>query len=273
MKIITLCENRLEPCLGLKASHGVSYYIEYNDNKYLYDLGQDSVFQDNANFLGIDLNQCQNVIVSHGHVDHAGGLSELDTVLHQRTLIDNHAFLERFRYSGEKEMDIGISRKLDKFKSLGQDIIESFEIEKGVWCIAGVELLNQFSQMEKGLYIRDENGSVMEDLFLDELNLAFETDDGLVVMSGCSHRGVINVLQQAQKVTGIEKIHTFVGGMHLNFASEADTRLIFEELRKFGVKKYVVGHCTGWKAIAILQQMLGEEAEIIYNYVGYELIC
>lgn len=271
MRVVTLCENRLEPSFGLKASHGLSLYIEHNNHKVLYDVGQDSIFLENAQLLGVDLNACKNIVISHGHLDHAGGLSQLDCEAnHKKVIIDKNAFEERVRLNGQKTMDIGISNKLSNFKNIGREIKNSFVIEDGIWCISNVDRSNEYCGMEKGLLVRNSQGDLEDDTFKDELNLAIKTVKGLVVISGCSHRGVVNILEHAQRVTGINEINTFIGGLHLTFASESETLATINELKRFNIKRFIIGHCTGCDAINLMRQCLPKDVEIISNYVGYE---
>jgi len=271
MRVVTLCENRLEPSFGLKASHGLSLYIEHENYNLLYDVGQNSVFLENAQLLGIDLNTCKNIIISHGHLDHAGGLSEFKCkVDYDKVIIDKDAFEERVRLNGQKTMDIGISNKLNYLSHIGKNIDNSFEIVKGIWCISNVKIPDEYSSMEKGLLIRNIQGNLEDDKFEDELNLAIETPKGLVVISGCSHCGVINILEHAKNVTGVHEINTFIGGMHLTFASEQETLATINELKRFNIKRFIIGHCTGLDAIVLMKQSFPTDVEIINNYVGYE---
>jgi len=271
MRVVTLCENRLEPSFGLKASHGLSLYIEHENYNLLYDVGQNSVFLENAQLLGIDLNTCKNIIISHGHLDHAGGLSELKCIVdYDKVIIDKDAFEERVRLNGQKTMDIGISNKLNYLNHIGRNIDNSFEIVKGIWCISNVKIPAEYSSMEKGLLIRNAQGNLEDDKFEDELNLAIETPKGLVVISGCSHCGVINILEHAKKVTGVHEINMFIGGMHLTFASEQETLATINELKRFNIKRFIIGHCTGLDAIVLMKQSFPKDVEIINNYVGYE---
>lgn len=271
MRIVTLCENRLEPCFGLKASHGLSLYIEYNGHKILYDLGQDDVYLENAKKLHINLKECEKIIISHGHLDHAGGLLYYEDAFEpEKVVVDKRAFMERRRIIGEFQKDIGVSNILMKYKNIGKEKVESKELYKGIWCVSDVKLPDDYKSMEKGLFIVDDNGNIQDDTFQDELNLAMEGPEGLYVISGCSHRGAINIIKESMRVTNKSEVHTFVGGLHLNFAPDEEIKNMLYELKKFSIKRYVVGHCTGWRTISMMREILGEEVEIVYNYVGYE---
>lgn len=270
-KFVTLCENRVEPSIGLKTSHGFSLYIEYNDIKILYDTGQDDCFISNANLLNIDINDIDYYIISHGHFDHAGGLKYIDkNKLSGKIIIDKHAFEDKYRITEKGNMDIGISLKLDNYKELSSEINKSFKICDGLWCIANVNLNQNYIGTEKGLIVIDKNGKHQNDFFEDEINLAIEMPKGLYIISGCSHRGVINIIKEAQKITGVSKVDTFIGGMHLSFSSKEQIKSTINELKKMNIHRFIIGHCTGWEAINAIHNELGNNSDIINNFVGFK---
>ncbi|MBQ3421380.1 MAG: MBL fold metallo-hydrolase [Clostridium sp.] len=271
MRIVTLCENRVLES-RLKAMHGLSLYIETKGHKYLYDVGQEDIFLNNAKILGVDLKECEKVIISHGHYDHGLGLGKITHLLNKDNFIINkNAFKNRVRINEDRTVkDLSILSVSDNISSLGQDMHESFEIAKGVWCICNVPIPKDYVRTDNGLYVEDENGKFIEDYFEDEISLAIETKKGLVVISGCSHTGVINILKEAKRVTACHNIDTFVGGMHLVKASENQILQVSKELLDLKVKRLLIGHCTGVNTIALLQEKLGDKIEIIHNYVGFE---
>lgn len=272
MKITTLCENRIEPSFGLCASHGLSLYLEFKGKTFLYDVGQDDTFIKNAKKMNIDIDNCDTIIISHGHLDHAGGLAYLNiNTTNKDLIIDKRAFFKKIRYVNKQEIDIGISDILKHLEYKSTEINQSFEIFDGLWCLSQVEIDENFIGLEKGLYVIDEKKIKTEDTFSDELGLCFNTSNGLCVISGCSHRGVINIINSAKQLMNTNNIHTFIGGLHLSFATEEEIYSVTTILKKLNLKKLIIGHCTGWKAISIIEKELCPETELIYNYVGYSI--
>jgi len=268
MKIVTLCENTVEASFGLKAIHGFSTYIEFENKKILYDVGQEDVFLSNAKQLNIDLSMCDNVIISHGHFDHAGGLNVLENKLgiSDKLIINKNAFEKKIRKFGDNEVDIGISDKFENFEKYSKSIEADFMISDNIWIISNVEPSNV---PEKELLIRGNDGNLELDRFKDEISLAFKTAKGLVIISGCSHCGINNILAKAISTTKINEIYMLIGGLHTAFADIETKKQIIKKLKNFNISKIITGHCTGNENIEILKKEL-VNTEIIMNYVGYK---
>lgn len=273
MRIITLCENRVLSG-KLKAMHGLSLYIEIRNHKYIYDVGQEDIFLSNAEKLNIDLKKCEKIIISHGHYDHGLGLVNLKNIINKDNFIINKkAFSNKVRLKSDKSVkDIGIVKEVKDLEVFGRDINESFEIDKGIWCICNVQIPEEETRADSGLYVENEKGFYELDKFEDEINLAFVTRKGLVVVSGCSHCGVINILEEAMRVTGVKQIHTFIGGTHLIKASKEEILKVGKKLLDLEVKRLIIGHCTGVDTIELLKEQCGDKIEIIHNYVGLDFI-
>ena len=271
MKIVTLCENRVLES-RLKAMHGLSLYIEVKGHKYLYDVGQEDIFLHNAEILKVDLEKCEKVIISHGHYDHGLGLGEIKDKLNKENFIINKkAFKDRVRINADNsKKNLGILSRAESLESLGMEMNKSFEIDKGVWCICNVPVPDDYVRPDKGLYVEDGKGGYKADDFEDEISLAIETKKGLVVISGCAHCGVINILKEAMKVTGVDKIDTFVGGMHLIKAEKDEIVKIALSLLDLQIKRLLIGHCTGVDTIAFLKEKCKDKIQVIHNYTGFE---
>ena len=271
MRIVTLCENRVLSG-KLKAMHGLSLYIEIRNHKYIYDVGQEDIFLSNAKKMNIDLKKCKKIIISHGHYDHGLGLVNLGDFINKNNFIINKkAFKNKVRIKSDKTAkDIGIVGAVKDLEAFGMDIDKSFEIEKGVWCICNVPVPKEYKKADVGLYVEKEDGSYELDDFQDEINLAVETKEGLVVISGCSHCGVINILEEAKKVTGVQRINTFVGGTHLINSSKEEILKVADKLLELKVERLIIGHCTGVDTISLLKERCKDKIEVIHNYVGLD---
>jgi 7,8-dihydropterin-6-yl-methyl-4-(beta-D-ribofuranosyl)aminobenzene 5'-phosphate synthase len=120
-----------------------------------------------------------------------------------------------------------------------------------------IPMTEEFEELDANMYIK-EGSNWYRDELLDDRALIIKTSEGLVVILGCAHRGAINTLRHAQEITGVELIHTVIGGTHLINASEERVLRTAAALQEMGVQRVGVSHCTGFTAAALLAQQLGE---------------
>ena len=118
-------------------------------------------------------------------------------------------------------------------------------------------MITEYEEIDPNLYVK-KDGELVPDPLLDDRALIINTDQGLVVILGCSHRGIINTVYHARDITGVEPVHTVIGGTHLISASEERVILTAAALREFGVERLGVSHCTGLPAAAMLAQEFGD---------------
>jgi 7,8-dihydropterin-6-yl-methyl-4-(beta-D-ribofuranosyl)aminobenzene 5'-phosphate synthase len=256
----------------LIAEHGYSLYLTLQRDgqaySLLYDagLGRDTVIH-NLDVLGLRANEIRTVVLSHGHADHHGGLEGiynrvgrfgLPLVLHP------DSFRERkvvFPTGSELRMPPPSRADLDH---QGWEIVEerapSLLLDDSVLVTGQVERTTDF---EKGFPLQwaQANGGWEPDTWIwdDQAVVCYLKDKGLVVLSSCSHAGVINVIQHAQRITGIEHVHAFVGGLHLTGGLfESIIPRTVKELAMIKPDIIVPGHCTGWRAIHELARQLPE---------------
>ncbi|WP_105615833.1 MBL fold metallo-hydrolase [Vallitalea okinawensis] len=262
MKITTLLENRKsEDVINLKAKHGLSLYIETNGKKILFDTGPDHTFIQNAIKLGIDLSRVDYLIISHGHYDHGGGLKAF-------LEINQEADIYLSQYAFEKHsskllsgvyIDIGLNKKLSNHRQIHY-IVDNTEIIDGIQLLCNVIPHKLKPSGNKKLFKRI-NGTYVEDDFDHEIYLVIKEKQNNVLFSGCSHKGIINIVNQVESMLN-SPINTVIGGMHLynpiSKKSECDNQVaeIAGELIKTKVKTYYSCHCTGEKAYALLQETL-----------------
>jgi 7,8-dihydropterin-6-yl-methyl-4-(beta-D-ribofuranosyl)aminobenzene 5'-phosphate synthase len=255
-KITTLCENNVaqggESLLG---EHGLSFYIEAEKRRILFDTGQNLALANNAEVLGIDLSRIDTVVLSHGHYDHSGGLKSLLECNKDFTLYAHpEVFGRKVKGTGDNPKYIGIpiDRKALEQKGIKVRLDKNpVRIAPGITTTGEIPLENDFETVGSNFTLKNgENYAA--DTLVDDRALILDTDKGSVVLLGCSHRGVVNTLNHVTQITGCKTIHAILGGLHLGKASQDKLDKIMSHLRGFGLEKIGVGHCTGPQAFLAL---------------------
>lgn len=262
IRFTTLCENTVGSP-GLTGEWGLSILVEVDDDKILFDTGAESAAVKNADLLGIDLSDVSTVILSHAHRDHSGGLREvLKRTSHPRIIVHPALWHPKFKrvrpdqplkYNGipycreeiEKDADLFLSREPVHLSEL---ILTSGEISQ----------TTDFESVDDHFFV-DHNGTIESDSFIDEQALIIGAPEGLVIVSGCAHKGIINTIRHARKITGEEVVHTVIGGTHLYPKGQADVEKTVAELKDLQVHNIGVSHCTGIPAAMQLANAFGEQ--------------
>lgn len=241
MKLSVLTENQA----GGKflAEHGLSYLVEIDGEQILFDTGHSDVFLKNANRLGIDIKKnVQNVVLSHGHWDHGDGLQFIEN---KKLITHPISFIKRYRKADESPVGLSLNRKEIKNKF---DLVESkvpVQITKNLFFLGEIPLQNNFEAQTTPFV--DEAGN--PDFISDDSALAAIVNKQVVVITGCSHSGICNIIEHAKKVTGITNIKAVIGGFHLKFQNKQTLETI-EYLKKKSVERLFPSHCTDLPALA-----------------------
>lgn len=265
LKITTIMDNAVLHS-GLLAEWGYSLFIETDQGNILFDCGLTAMpFQNNISAIGIDLNAVNKIVLSHGHNDHTGNL---DFVLKSSNrAIDIIACPDMWGARFHKESWAGITHGFEYIKTLGGELTcskESVQISADIITSGSIPMICDFEHLNDNLYMQKDNDLVKDD-FADEQALIIHTEKGLVVISGCSHRGIVNILEHAKKLTGTE-IHAVIGGSHLMDASEERIDKTVESFKKFNIDKIALSHCTGDKAASIFYHNFKDQ--FIFNKAG-----
>jgi len=254
MKITILIEDTAEPGSGLGAEHGFSAFVEFGGKKILFDTGQSGAFTENAERLGIDLNKTDFVVLSHGHFDHTGGLpaflEKFDT---EKMAFVSHPGIFEKKLHGS-QWDIGCPLTRDEIVDAFKDCIftdKPFEFIPGATFLGDVPR----SYEDPGTCCDHVVGGAEEpDLVRDDSAIAFKTDKGIVLLTGCSHSGILNLAKESEEMG---RLYAIIGGFHLMGASRERLDRIISEFHKMGIKELRPGHCTGSEAIERMERELG----------------
>ncbi len=275
LQITTLIENMPDEEGNLLAEHGLSLHIEFDGKRILFDTGQTGDFVKNAKVLGIDLKVLDDIIISHGHYDHSGGvmtlLSEMEKPL--PFYVGEGFFVPKYkhlsdgthRYNGnpftrQELMD----RKVD-LRMVTEDITlltEKIILFNNFPAVSGFERRNE-------KFVLPDGEAYKVDAFEEEIALGLRTSKGLVLIVGCSHVGICNILQAVRSRVE-EPIYAVLGGTHLMEADEERLEKTMEVFRKFGVQCVAVSHCTGEQGIVLARETFGEQ--FVLNNTGNRFV-
>ncbi len=239
----------------LAGEWGFSAYIEADGVRVLYDLGNSGVpLLHNAKLLGIDLSKVDFVVLSHGHSDHTGALANPEVVklLLGKTVIAHPSVFEKklLRWRGRLDY-IGVPMSREEMESKFKLILskEPLEFAEGIYFSGEVKNYG-FSRYTKGL-AKVSGDKVIEDDMPDDVALYINTSRGLVIVTGCGHSGIRNIIRHAKEVTGVDKVYAVIGGFHLLNSEPKEVEEAVKELASLS-EKVGPAHCSGHLAKALM---------------------
>ena len=255
---------------GCCAEHGLSVYVQTPKHDVLLDTGATAKFMQNAEQLGIDLREVDTVVLSHGHYDHSGGITELAKLNKKAIIYMQKSAMDDF-YHGERYIgtDKAVGELSQVIKIEGERVIDD---ELSIF--SGIKGRRFMPKSNIGLSKRVD-GKDVQDEFEHEQCLVIRTLKGNVLLSGCAHNGILNVLDRYRELYRDEPIMV-ISGFHMMKKSEysEDERAIIEETARELAKMNTVfytGHCTGKAAYEIMKPIMGEKLQPIHSGVAIEL--
>jgi 7,8-dihydropterin-6-yl-methyl-4-(beta-D-ribofuranosyl)aminobenzene 5'-phosphate synthase len=271
IEVTVLADNRAEaPFL---AEHGLALWIEAGNKKFLMDTGQGISLCANAALMNIDISKTDSLILSHGHYDHTGSVADVLRLAPQADIyLHPAAFLPRYSLSG------GEARPVQAPGTAMSSIVA--HPERKVHWIHGyttaAAVINLTGPIPRETEFEDTGGPFFldpggknPDPIRDDLALWLDTDEGLVVCTGCCHSGIINTLRYIIRITGRSRVKRVIGGLHLVNASQERLERTVEELNKLQIEELVPCHCTGDKAVEYLSAKL--DFPVTQGYVGMKI--
>ena len=250
MKLTVLCDNSARVGSYYLAESGVSYYLEDGDAKILFDTGYTDAYLRNAQKMGVDLTDLTALVLSHGHDDHTGGLVHLPAQKKLPLYAHPNVF-ERNLYQGE---EIGAPYREEEAAKIFDLRLSSepVQISEHLTFLGQIPRVNDYEN-QSPVGERMVNGEWQPDYLLEDSAIVYRGEEGLTIITGCSHAGIRNITDYAKVVCGDERICGIIGGFHMptvNHQTEETVRW----LSKLRPKNLRPCHCTCFHARAAIHQ-------------------
>ncbi len=278
-KILNVYNNEALPGMDLKSGGGESFLISVGDKSVLFDTGQrGGKLMHNMNRLRVNVDKVDKLVLSHGHRDHTGGLRAFLEARNTSTPIQVIAHPAALEPKSVKifyflQLPVGLPRleKSLKGKLEFQLTKESTEVLPRLYTTGEVSLVERTEKpgIASGA-LHEVNGKREWDPVIDDLSLVLRTRDGLVIITGCCHAGLLNTCAKATRLFN-DKINTVLGGIHTLEYSKEEVDHVGDVLEKvYGTPQLYLNHCTGEDAIQQLRNKFG--SEIVHDcQVGTEV--
>lgn len=272
MIIKTLVENTaLSKDFG--SEHGLSLYIETNSRKILFDVGAGELFLENAKKLNVDISDVDYLIISHGHYDHGGGLKAfLRENTKAEVFLHRLAFEKYYAMRSNDELEyIGLDEELKQNRRI---VLTSdrFFIYRGIQVFSNITQKEPLPISNNGL-LMEHNGQIVQDTFVHEQNLIIEEDGKTLLVTGCAHNGIVNIIEHFHDLKG-RMPNYVVGGFHLSSRSSGNNvnPEMIDKISKYLINtnaKFCTCHCTGIEPYNRLKTAMGDSID--YLSAGSEI--
>ena len=269
----------------LHAEHGLAYHVETivntQSHSFLFDFGTDfQGIKRNLQLLNIDLKKIEALALSHDHFDHQAALAELleanRTDIQQGIpfYVGEQFFVGTyFRFPGGDVASL-LALKREDIEKLG--LLEIVEVQSptsivpGAYLTGSIERVTDYEQIPPVFVVKRGEQFVQEDFIGEQAIILNAKGKGLVVLSACAHRGIVNTVKHAQKITGIDKIHAVIGGFHLTGAKPEVIQKTISDIKAICPDYIVPTHCTGFEAISAFAREMPDQ--FILNTAGTRYI-
>lgn len=245
------------------AEPGFSVFIEEGECRILFDTGYSDIFIRNSQKMGLDLSHLNFLVLSHSHMDHTWGLDPL---------VRYYAELKAVGVSCSKPTIISHSQTFisvidENFGELGtllskEKLAKHFQLEltdKPMWLTDRLVFLGQIPRkntFESILKFGKKEDSAEEDWVIEDSALAYRSDNGLVIITGCSHAGICNIIEYAKEVCNEPRIHDVLGGLHLQQPSPAQMQGTLDYIKNLNLKQIHACHCTDLQSKIALSKVV-----------------
>lgn len=261
IKIVILNDTRNSNEDKLENDDGFSTYIEVENNKILLDAGPSEKFIKNAEKLGVDLNLVDTMVLSHGHFDHGDGLKywdkKVDFIAHPNCTLKRWWKHDHSHYSG-----IQLTKEELENRYKVHFTKEPYAINDNTYFLGEIKRIYPVT-LKKWVLEDGKNDEV-----LDDSGMVINTKEGIIVIAGCSHSGICNIIEQAKRVTGNQKVLAVIGGFHLQEIDDNTNKVI--EYIKNNVEEVILAHCTSDQVCNKFREDLEGKVKVSITEVGKE---
>jgi len=276
MKITVLVDNNTLIKKNYYGEHGLSFYIEEGENKILFDVGYSDIFLRNAYKMGIDLKRINHIILSHGHLDHTWGLNSLMGILdyYSNKNLKNEITLlthpQTLCLKTDDEEQIGLIYSKEVLSRCFNVVLS----EKPVWLSEKLVFLGQIERTNCFENKRPLGKTIVEgvdkdDFIMDDTALAYKTDKGLIIITGCSHAGICNTVEYAKKICEDDRIIDIIGGFHLLNPSKEQMQCTLDYMEGLKPEKVHACHCTDLNSKVMLSRVIDLEEVGVGTEIEY----
>jgi len=274
-RITILTDNTVPGKSHAVGEHGFSAFLETENGNFLFDTGRGKSIVYNALIYKKDLRTINKIVLSHSHHDHTGGLPDvLKAQVENQIDVFSHPdiFVDRFREINGKRTYGGIPFTKGHLERLGARFVfnkEYVAIEDGIFLTGEVPRETSFEGGDMGGRFVIREGRVEPDIILDDQSLVIHTKKGILIVLGCAHAGMVNIINHAIKMSGVDTIYGIIGGTHIDFSGNVQLEKSIEALKDYKIEQLIPSHCTGLEATFRLKMEF--EKTFRFSYVGLTL--
>lgn len=267
MEIVCLVENQKEDS-HLESEHGLSLFIDNGHEKILFDTGATDKLVGNASKMGVELEEVDLVVISHGHRDHGGGLKSFFKINRDAPVyMGQGADRKHLRVDAGSSKDIGLDKDiLEEYAHRIRFLEGSTRLNENLCILTSIPHTHDVPEGNQLLY-EEHDSKLVPDSFRHELIMILEKEGGLLVFTGCSHSGILNILDAVVEYFPDTPILAVFGGLHLmippddSMVNSAEVEMIARKLLEYHIGKIYTGHCTGTQAYHVLKKIMGDGIE------------
>ena len=247
VEITVLLENTKPAQSDYEVEHGLSLLVKTEQSEFIFDCGQTGIAWNNAALMGIDLSKIQFVILSHSHYDHAAGFpSLLKYVSIDKLYTGINFWRKKFSYNADSEeykySGCGFNEEELSNWNINQVVCKDLiKLDDDTWLISNFVKKYEFETIPSKFVCGEDK---RPDDFSDEIVLVIRESDGVAIITGCAHNGILNIVTTIQQRFNLP-VYSVIGGIHLKGLNEERIIKTIDELKKIGVKRFALCHCSG----------------------------